>query len=133
MSQFYDALETRNAQERESQQYGQLKETLAAVMERSPYYKELLADADLAQMDAAGLARLPLTRKSELQSLQQEQPPFGRLVSLKTPTLKRLFASPGPIYEPQTRGEDGWRFARALYAAGVREGNLLYNCFFKFL
>ncbi|SHI98254.1 phenylacetate-CoA ligase [Malonomonas rubra DSM 5091] len=130
MSQFYDALETRSAQEREEQQFAQLAETINQAIEQSPYYKELLADfADLKQIDAETLAKLPLTRKSELQKLQQEHPPFGGLANLSPPKLKRLFASSGPIYEPQTSGEDGWRFARALYAAGLRSGELLYNCF----
>ena len=130
MSTFYDALETRSSQERTEQQFAQLGETLSQVISQSPYYTELLADfADLKQIDAATLAKIPVTRKSEIQTLQQEQPPFGRLAKLNPPHLKRLFASPGPIYEPETKREDGWRFARALYAAGVRFGDLLHNCF----
>lgn len=130
MSEFYDALETRSAQERVEQQFVQLSEAIGRAIDQSPYYKELLADfADLKQVDAATLTKLPVTRKSELQALQQEQPPFGNLVTLSPPQLKRLFASPGPIYEPETKREDGWRFARALFAAGVRFGDLLHNCF----
>jgi phenylacetate-CoA ligase len=41
----------------------------------------------------------------------------------------RVFASPGPIYEPESARRDYWRFARALYAAGFRPGELSYNCF----
>ena len=130
MSQYYDNQETRSSQERTEQQFTQLQETISQAIAQSPYYKELLADfADLKQIDAATLAKLPLTRKTELQALQQEQPPFGRLATLNPPNLKRLFASPGPIYEPETKREDGWRFARALFAAGVRFGDLLHNCF----
>jgi len=130
MSQFYDALEIRSAQERTEQQFAQLKETISQAIDRSPYYQELLADfVDLKQFEAATLAKLPLTRKSELQKLQQEQPPFGKLVTLNPPELKRVFASPGPIYEPETERKNSWRFARALYAAGVRSGDLLHNCF----
>ena len=130
MSTFYDALETRSAQERSEQQFAQLSETISRAIDQSPYYKELLADfADLKQIDAAMLAQMPVTHKSELQALQQEQPPFGRLAKLNPPHLKRLFASPGPIYEPETKREDGWRFARALFAAGVRFGDLLHHCF----
>ena len=40
-----------------------------------------------------------------------------------------MFASPGPIYEPESARADYWRFARALYAAGFRAGELAYNCF----
>ena len=41
----------------------------------------------------------------------------------------RVFASPGPIYEPEGRRADYWRMARALYAAGFRRGDLAHNCF----
>ena len=130
MPTFHDALETRTTQERTEQQFAQLSSMIATILSQSPYYGELLADfADLKQIDAEILAQMPLTRKSDLQALQQEKPPFGRLTQLSPPNLKRLFASPGPIYEPETGSSDGWRFARALFAAGVRPGDLLYNCF----
>lgn len=130
MSTFYDTLETRSSQERTAQQFSVLSDMLVQVLGQSPYYGELLADfAGLKQIDAAILARMPLTRKSDLQALQREKPPFGRLAKLSPPTLMRLFASPGPIYEPETRCRDYWRFARTLYAAGIRPGDLLYNCF----
>ena len=40
-----------------------------------------------------------------------------------------MFASPGPIYEPEGRAPDWWRLARALFAAGFRRGDLVHNCF----
>ena len=130
MSPYYDALEIRDVEERMAHQFELLRDVLAQTLDQSPYYGELLAEfAGLREIDAATLARMPLTRKSDLQSLQQEQPPFGRLAHLSPPTLTRLFASPGPIYEPETRRKDCWRFARALYAAGIRSGDLLHNCF----
>lgn len=130
MSTFYDAMEVRSPQERVEHQFALLSDMLAQVLKQSPYYGELLAKfAGLNEINAVTLARMPLTRKSDLQALQQEQPPFGRLTHLSPPVLTRLFASPGPIYEPETRRKDGWRFARALYAAGIRAGDLLHNCF----
>jgi len=41
----------------------------------------------------------------------------------------RVFASPGPIYEPEGMRPDYWRAARALFAAGVRKGELVHNAF----
>ena len=35
----------------------------------------------------------------------------------------------GPIYEPEGRGRDWWRTARALFAAGFRPGDLAINTF----
>ena len=43
--------------------------------------------------------------------------------------MPRLFASPGPIYEPEGAGRDYWRMARAIFAAGFRPGELIHNCF----
>jgi phenylacetate-CoA ligase len=40
-----------------------------------------------------------------------------------------VFASPGPIYEPEGRRADYWRLARPLFAAGFRRGDLVHNCF----
>jgi len=37
--------------------------------------------------------------------------------------------SPGGIYEPEGAAPDYWRFARALFAAGFRAGDLVHNCF----
>ncbi|MEA3545882.1 MAG: AMP-binding protein [Thermodesulfobacteriota bacterium] len=123
-------METRSIQERTANQFGQLSDMIAQLLTESPYYGERLVDfSGLAEIDAAVLARLPLTRKSDLQALQREKPPFGGLTQLSAPTLARLFASPGPIYEPETHRRDYWRFARTLYAAGIRPGDLLYNCF----
>jgi phenylacetate-CoA ligase len=40
-----------------------------------------------------------------------------------------VFASPGGIYEPEGAAPDYWRFARTLFAAGFRPGDLVHNCF----
>ena len=130
MPTFYDELETRSMKQREASQFALLKQQLDRTLKISPYYSETLAEfAGLKEVDSILLAKMPLTRKSELLELQRKTPPFGGLSVLTPPTLMRIFASPGPIYEPETRGRDCWRFARALSAAGVRSGDLLYNCF----
>jgi phenylacetate-CoA ligase len=40
-----------------------------------------------------------------------------------------VFASPGPIFEPEAPRPDYWRYGRALWATGLRPGDLLHNCF----
>jgi len=127
---FYDDLEIRSMEERETMQFALFKKQLERTLKSSPYYSRTLADfADLNEVDYTLLAKMPLTRKSALLELQRSLPPFGGVAILSPPVLKRIFASPGPIYEPEIRGRDCWRFARALYAVGVRSGDLLYNCF----
>ena len=75
------------------------------------------------------MAELPLTRKSSLIELQRRDPPFGGFVTTPLSELRRVFVSPGPIYEPEGRVPDYWRFARALFAAGFRAGDLVHNTF----
>jgi phenylacetate-CoA ligase len=70
-----------------------------------------------------------VTRKSALIELQQQRPPFAGLTTTAPGQLKRIFASPGPIYDPEGHGPDWWRFARALFAAGFRRGDVIHNAF----
>jgi phenylacetate-CoA ligase len=75
------------------------------------------------------LAQLPVTRKSDLIELQRQEPPFGGFAAVPVSALRRVFVSPGPIYEPEGRRPDFGRFARALFAAGFRSGDLVHNTF----
>jgi phenylacetate-CoA ligase len=91
----------------------------------------LLADVDPATITTReALAALPVTRKSELLELQKGARPFGGFAAVGWgPGCARVFASPGPIYEPEGRRPDYWRLARAFFAAGFREGDLVHNTF----
>jgi phenylacetate-CoA ligase len=107
-----------------------LPQIIAAAKAQSPAYRDLLAAVDPEDIvDRRTLAGLPLTRKSALFELQRQNPPFGGFVAAPMSALRRVFASPGPIYEPEGRRPDYWRFARALFAAGFRAGDLVHNTF----
>ena len=128
--EFYDALETRDAEERERDLFARLPGHVAQAKDNAPYFGALLADADARAMTSrAALATLPVTRKSDLVGLQKERLPFGGLLAVPASGLARIFSSPGPIYDPEARRPDFWRFARALYAAGIRSGDIVHNCF----
>jgi phenylacetate-CoA ligase len=130
MSQHYDALETRPAAERERIHFERLPKQLAYARERTPYYAQLLKDVDVSAVTTRdALARLPITRKSDLNALQRASMPFGGLNATPASGLARIFMSPGPIYDPEGRGPDFWRNARCLYAAGFRPGDVVLNCF----
>ncbi|MDD2883745.1 MAG: AMP-binding protein [Dechloromonas sp.] len=127
---FYDALETRDPVEREADLLQQLVQQIAHARLATPYYAESLAGVEAAACGSrSALAGLPLTRKRDLISLQKRFPPFGGLNALSAGRAKRVFASPGPIYELQGETTDHWRMARVLYAAGFRPGDLIHNCF----
>ena len=125
-----DALETRPHAQRVAEQYARLPAQLAYAREHSPAYAQALAGLDLSAVtDALALAGLPVTRKSALIEQQQACPPFGGYAAMAAGAASRVFASPGPIYEPQGPGEDFWRMSRALYAAGFRSGDIVHNTF----
>ena len=127
---YYDPLETRDPEEREADLMDKLARQVAHAKEGTHHYFQLLAGInpfDCASREA--LACLPLTRKRDLIELQKKVPPFGGLNALPRAKAKRVFASPGPIYELQGAEIDHWRMARALYAAGFRHGDLIHNCF----
>jgi len=126
----YDALETRPGQERERELMAKLASQLAHAKSSAPFYGELLASVDPHDVASRGaLAALPITRKSQLVEYQRARPPFGGLAATPAAKLARIFMSPGPIYDPEGREPDFWRTARALFAAGFREGDVALNCF----
>jgi phenylacetate-CoA ligase len=127
---FYDDLETRDPAERERAQMAALSAQIAHAKARAPYFSALLKDVEPAAVrDRAALARLPLTRKSDLIELQGRTPPFAGMTAVPDGALGRIFSSPGPIYDPQGPRGDFWRMGRALYAAGFRRGDLVHNTF----
>lgn len=126
----YDDLETRDPEARERALLAALPLQVAHARSKAPRYAEILAGVDpRAVTSRAALAALPVTRKSELIALQKAAPPFGGLAATAPGSLRRVFMSPGPIYDPEGHGTDAWRLARALFAAGFRAGHLVHNSF----
>jgi phenylacetate-CoA ligase len=126
----FDRLETRPPEVREQAQLAALPARIALAKSRAPAYARILAAFEPAAITTrADLARLPVTRKSELLELQRAQRPFGGFAARRWGEAKRVFMSPGPLYEPEGWDADYWRLARALFAAGFRAGDLVHNCF----
>ena len=129
-SGYFDDLETRDAEAREADLTGRLPGLLAAAKASAPYFAELLADVEPADVTNRGLlAALPVTRKSDLVERQAAHPPLGGLGGVAPGELAYLFQSPGPIYEPGGDAPDFWRFARAFWAGGFRPGDVVHNTF----
>ena len=130
MPDHYDDLETRSPQARHSALFDALPAQIAHARLKAPAYGALLEGVNAKSIDSpAALAGLPVTRKSELLERQGGAPPFGGFAATATGELGHIFASPGPIYEPEARRDDYWRMARALFAAGFRRGELVHNTF----
>ena len=126
----YDSLETRDPEERERALFAALPAQVALARAKSRHYARVLAGVEPREVDSrAALAKLPVTRKSELPQLQKADPPFGGLTATPASGLARIFMSPGPIFDPEGRRPDYWRTARTLFAAGFRPGDVALNCF----
>ncbi|WP_427913858.1 phenylacetate--CoA ligase family protein [Ramlibacter sp. MMS24-I3-19] len=134
MPEFFDVLEVRDPAERESQLMRALARQVAHAREKTTAFAELLAGVDASTITSrAALATLPVTRKHELLARQRQQrasDPLGGFSALvRGPAMPHVFASPGPIYEPEGTARDYWRCARAMHAAGFRAGDLVHNAF----
>ena len=130
MTSHYDDLETRSPAEREAALLRSLPLQVANAQANTPGFAKILAGVEAAAVTTrAVLAKLPVTRKADLKDLQRAALPFGGLVAKKPSQARKIFMSPGPIYEPEGRRDDYWRTARALFAAGFREGDILFNTF----
>jgi len=110
---YFDDFETRSADAREAAQLEALNAQLARV-------------GNAAVADLAGLAQLPVMRKSDLTTLQKELPPFG---GINVSNITHVFQSPGPIYEPGGSSHDWFRMGRFLHAAGLGTDDIVQNCF----
>ena len=129
--------------------YDKEKETMTRG-QREAYLKERLSDivrygyrysiAIRSRFDAMGLKpqemkdlkdleKLPITKKADLVTAQKETPPFGGFEISPRKGLRRIYFSPGPIFEPGEWNYKDIRWAQALYACGIRKGDIVLNTF----
>jgi phenylacetate-CoA ligase len=134
MTDHYDKLEIRDPAERERDLLAALPKQIAQAQTAAPAFAKILdgvKPGDITTREA--LAKLPVTRKTELLELQKQRrgdDPFGGFSAIgRGSRMPRVFASPGTIYEPEGEARDYWRTARALHAAGFRTGELIHNSF----
>lgn len=130
MTDFYDHLETREPSQRQAQQIQAVAAQVAHAKTTCKAWADILRSVSPSDITSAqAIAAMPVTRKSSLIELQKNNMPFGGLVSSEAAPLTHIFSSPGPINEPGFDVPDYWHFARALYAGGLRQGDLVHNTF----
>jgi phenylacetate-CoA ligase len=129
MTDHYDNRETAEPGQRERELFRQLPDVIVAALAAPAWRAHLGAIDPKAVTSRRALASLPVLRKSSLPALQKANPPFGGFSVVPPPQLGRLFTSPGPIYEAEMASGDEWRYARILFAAGIRPGDIVLNCF----
>lgn len=70
------------------------------------------------------LKHIPILKKKELIFLQSMGPRLGGLLTKDLGELRRVFLSPGPIFDPEDRLDDYWGWTEGFYAAGFRSGDV---------
>ena len=110
---------------------GEVAAVVTALASRNSSFRQRLQAAGLDAGNirtVVDLDRLPIVTKDEVMDMQRASPPFGGLLS-EDATIRRVFQSPGPIYEPEPNLADPWRFAAALSAAGFGPDDIVLNAF----
>lgn len=129
MNEHFDDLEIRDPEVRERDLLARLPAVVDAA-KRSALYADALANVDAGEIiSREALGKLPITRKSDMPMLQKERPPFGGLPEGSFIHFKRIFLSPGPLFEPQQKDGRVWSGARAMHAAGFRKSDIVLNTF----
>lgn len=129
---FHREKETMSREEQENYKKERLSEILRYGYEHSKFVHSLLIKAGVRPeeiKELKDLEKLPITKKADLVRAQRENLPFGGFETLSGKELKRIYISPGPVYEPGERDYSDIRWAQALYASGIREGDIVLNTF----
>jgi phenylacetate-CoA ligase len=113
-----------------------LKERLSEILRYGYRYSKAIQ----VRLDAAGikpekikslkdLEKLPITKKADLVNSQKQTPPFGGFEIVPKKGIRRIYISPGPVFEPGEWSYKDIRWAQALYACGIRKGDVVLNTF----
>jgi phenylacetate-CoA ligase len=129
---FDEAQERMTAEEREGFRRRILRDAVRHAYENAPATRRKMDEAGVRPADVhdvSDLAKIPLTRKADLKSIQKGELPFGGLAALPPRAMRRIYVSPGPTYDPEGREETHWRWEKAFVAAGFRPGDIVQNTF----
>ena len=129
---FDEAQETMPPSVREAFERKILCNTVRHAYENAPATRRKMDDAGVKPVDVRvvpDLARIPLTRKGDLKTIQSSELPFGGLAAAPPRAMRRIYVSPGPTYDPEGRGESHWRWEKAFIAGGFRPGDIVQNTF----
>ncbi len=123
----YSRREVLDDSERKQYYQIQLKELLTYAYR---YSEDVKKRFDRAQFHVekfkslSDLKHIPILKKKELIFLQSMGPRLGGLLTKDLGELRRVFLSPGPIFDPEDRSEDYWGWTEGFYSAGFRTGDL---------
>ncbi len=124
--------ETMSAAARRRYQAEWLRDLVGLAWEKAPGFRRRLEQNGLTPKDLRtldSLVRLPVMKKSRMPDLQKADPPFGGFCTVPLSKIRRIFVSPGPIFEPMGPEIGAWHAETCLYAGGFRPGDVVINTF----
>lgn len=125
-NQFFDQeLETMQAEARENYYLEELKGIIDHAYKNAPSVRKKFEAAGFTPSQfktLQDLNKIPILKKEELKEGQSRNPPFGGYMGIPMSDLQRIYVSPGPIYDPEEKGNRRLREARMLQAHGMGSG-----------
>ena len=129
---FHREKETMSKKKREAY----LKEKLSEILRHGHRYSKAIR----SRLDGVGikpekikdlkdLEKLPITKKTDLVTAQKQTPPFGGFEIVPKKGVRRIYFSPGPVFEPGAWDYEDMRWVQALFACGIRKGDVVLNTF----
>ncbi len=129
--EYFDGLETMSPASRTGYQAEKLAAAIRHAYRHAPAVKDILDRAGVGPEQVRApkdLEKVPVTRKTDLITLQKQHPPYGGFLAIPPENVERVFLSPGPIYEPIQHSGIKW-FGKSFWAAGFRKGDIVVNTF----
>ena len=111
-----------------------LQQQIQHAYENAPAVRQIMDDAGVSPDDILSvhdLVRIPVTSKDRLLEMQQQNPPFGGFLAVPLKNLRRIYLSPGPIYDPHGFGDEAVEEAaiETFTEAGFTENDIVLNTF----
>ena len=128
----YSRKEVLDTGEREQYYISQIKELLQYAYRYSDDVKKRFDRAQFNVEKFSSLSDLkyvPILKKSELIFLQSIGPRLGGMLTKDIGELRRIYLSPGPIFDPEDKDDDYWGYTEAFYSVGFRPGDIVHVAF----
>ena len=109
-----------------------LRQVVAQAYQNAPGLRQLMDGVGVSPADiqtVADLPKIPVTTKEDLARLQQEDPPFAGRLAVPQESLKHIFVSPGPLFEPGPTAQADELDAEPFHAIGLGQGDVVLNTF----
>ncbi len=127
-----EQLETLPWEEKKRLMENQLQRAVLIAFEEAPAMREKFKAAGVGPTDIRSLEdlqSLTITPKAQMRQLQQASPPFGGFLGVDLNKLRRIYTSPGAIFDPEGHQADYWRLQGVFFNTGFRPGDRVLNTF----